>query len=196
MKGDNVSKIASSGQYESKARNNVFVQPVPLRSIFYNCCSSQIPSYLFWASAPWLLYRRILHPTPSHRAALPASKRATSTWKFTFLLPPQDIFQPMPNSYKEIKTHLPRLDECWINSGEIHIPKFLCSIQLRLVFILKWLSSLAPSLSLSLFLHSFTGSLGSTSLITHWLINYSLRCICCPRVLKHPPTSPIWGKYQ
>lgn len=124
---------------------------------------------------------------------LPA-QRATSTWKFTFLLPPQGILQPMPNWYKEIKTHLPCLDEFWINSGVIHIPKFLCSIWPRLVFILKSLSSLASSLSLSLFLHSFTGSLGSTSLITHWIINHSLRMYLLPTCPKTPTNQPHLGK--
>lgn len=46
-----------------------------------------------------------------HRAALPANTESYKYLEVDFLTSLQGILQPMPNWYREIKTHLPCFDE-------------------------------------------------------------------------------------
>lgn len=83
---------------------------------------------------------------------LPA-QRARSTWSLlSYSLPRAFLISQWP-----VQTYFPCLDEFRMHAGVIHTVELLYRICLRLVLCLKLFSSLAPSLSLSLFLSSLIG---------------------------------------
>lgn len=178
VRANNGDKIASVDQYERRRKKKCsFTSSAPVEAFTLIGVHPRSP-HTFSGHSSLILHiveYDLQRPFRGGWLCLPA-QRATSTWKFSFLLPPQGTPQPMTNWYKEVKPHLPCLDEFRISSDVIHMPESLRSFPLRLTFQRGFFPFLVCFSTFS------QVSPGSTSLINPFIINDSL--------LAHLPKTP------